>query len=117
MKPLFVYITASNKKQARHIGKTLLTEKIVACVNIIDGMNSLYLWEGKRCDGTEAVLVAKTMDRNLARLVRRVKELHTYSVPCIVALPIVGGNKDFLRWVKRETAINKSASINKSKNR
>lgn len=108
MKPLFVYITAKDKKQARQIGKALVTEKIVACVNIIDGVNSLYFWEGKFCDDTEAVLVAKTLDTNLERLVKRVKKLHTYKVPCIVALPIVGGNEGFLRWIKSETAINKT---------
>lgn len=104
MKPLLVYITAKDKKQARRIGKTIITEKLVACVNIIDGVNSLYFWEGKLCDDTEAVLVAKTADTSLDRLVERIKELHSYSVPCVVALPITGGNGDFLEWIKRETA-------------
>jgi periplasmic divalent cation tolerance protein len=112
MKPLFVYITVKDKKQARRIGRALVSEKIVACVNILDGVNSLYFWEGKLCDDTEAVLVAKTTDINLERLVDRVKKLHTYLVPCIVALPIVGGNEDFLKWVKKETAIKTSRSRN-----
>jgi periplasmic divalent cation tolerance protein len=115
MKPLFVYITTKDKKQARLIGKALVTEKIAACVNILDEVNSLYFWEGKLCDDTEAVLIAKTMDANLGKLVKRVKKLHSYSVPCIVALSVVGGNEDFLKWVKSETAINKSSSIKKSK--
>lgn len=102
MKPLFIYITAKDKKQARDIGKTLVTEKLVACVNIIGGVNSLYFWEGKLCDDTEAVLIAKTVDANLEKIVTRVKRLHTYKVPCIVALPIAGGNEDFLRWIKNE---------------
>lgn len=113
MKPLFVYITAKDKKQARFIGKTLLAESLVACVNVLDGVNSLYFWEGKLCDDTEAVLIAKTIDANLGKLVKRVKKLHTYEVPCIVALPIVGGNEDFLKWIMSETSAGKSRSSTK----
>jgi periplasmic divalent cation tolerance protein len=110
MKPLFVYLTAKNKKQARAIGKALVAEKLVACVNILSGMNSLYFWEGKLCDETEAVVIMKTVDTRLEKLVARVKQLHGYSVPCVVALPIAGGNKDFLSWVNVETAPKKSRS-------
>ena len=104
MRFLFVYITAKDRQQARAIGKTIVTEKLAACVNIIDGMNSIYFWEGKLCDDTEAVLIAKTRDTMLDRLTKRVKELHSYSVPCIVALPIVGGNREYLGWLRNETA-------------
>lgn len=117
MKPLFIYITAKDKNQARDIGKTLVTENLVACVNIIGGVNSLYFWEGKLCDDTEAVLVAKTVDMNLEKIVNRVKKLHTYKVPCIVALPIMGGNKDFLDWVMSETAAGKTRSSTKKKSK
>jgi periplasmic divalent cation tolerance protein len=104
MQPLLVYITARDKKQAKGIGRTLVKERLAACANIFDGVNSLYFWEGRLCDDREAVLIVKTRDTLLNRLVKRVKTLHSYSVPCIVALPITGGNKDFLSWVKKETA-------------
>jgi len=99
-----VYITARDKKQARTIGKVLVAERLAACANIFSGMNSLYFWKGRFCDDREAVLIVKTVDTLLNRLVKRVKSLHSYSVPCIVALPLVGGSRDFLSWVKQETA-------------
>jgi periplasmic divalent cation tolerance protein len=105
MKFLFVYITAKDKAQARAIGTTLVTEKLAACVNILAPMNSFYFWKGKLSDDSEAVLIAKTRDTLFRRLVKRVKELHSYEIPCIVALPIVGGNKEFLQWMEKETAV------------
>jgi periplasmic divalent cation tolerance protein len=103
VKPLFIYMTTKDRKEARRIGKTLVEEKLAACVNILDGMNSFYFWEGKLCDEQEAVLIAKTMDSLLPRFVRRAKQLHSYRVPCIVAIPIIGGNRKFLSWMARET--------------
>lgn len=104
VKPLFIYMTTKDRKEARRIGKALVEEKLAACVNILDGMNSFYFWEGKLHDEREAVLIAKTMDSLLPRFVTRVKRLHSYSAPCIVAMPIVGGNRNFLSWIARETA-------------
>jgi periplasmic divalent cation tolerance protein len=104
MKPILVYITAKDRAQAEVIGRAIVAEKIVACVNILPQMTSVYHWEGKLCRSREAVLIAKTRDTLLPRLVKRVKALHTYSVPCIAALPIQGGNPDFLRWIGKETA-------------
>lgn len=108
MRQIAVYITARDTKQARTIGKALLTERLAACVNIFSGMNSLYFWEGRLCDGREAALIVKTRAALLGRLVKRTKELHSYAVPCIVAWPITGGNSDFLRWVEKETQAGKS---------
>jgi len=107
MKPLFIYITAKDKTQAKKIGTALVREKLAACVNILDKIESIYFWENKLCEDREAVLIAKTIDLRLNRLVKRVKELHTYKVPCIVALPIRGGNKDFLKWIGSETSAKK----------
>ena len=103
MKLVLVYMTAKDTKEARRLAKTLVTEKIVACANILDGMNSLYFWEGRLCDDREAVLIAKTRATLLPKLVRRVRQLHSYSVPCIAAMPITGGNTAFLDWVSKET--------------
>jgi periplasmic divalent cation tolerance protein len=104
MKPLFIYMTAKDRKQARAIGRALVEERLAACVNILDGMNSFYFWEGNLCDERETVIIAKTTDARLPRLVERVKRLHSYRVPCIAALPIAGGNRDFLQWIALETA-------------
>ena len=100
---ILVYITVKDKNQARAIGRTLVREKYAACANIIDRITSLYFWEGNLCNDTEAALIIKTRKSLLDRVIKRVKQLHSYSVPCIVALPIIGGNPDFLKWVRQET--------------
>lgn len=96
-------MTTENKEQAKSIGKELLKCKLAACVNIIDNMNSMYWWEGKIEESGEAVLIVKTKEELIPELVERVKSLHSYSCPCIVALPVSGGNKDYLDWVQKET--------------
>ncbi len=103
MKLNFVYITTKDKEEARKIGKALVEEKLAACVNIIDAMNSFYFWEGKLQDEQEAILIAKTKEKLVPELTQRVKSLHSYSCPCVVALPIMDGNQDFLAWVEAET--------------
>ena len=99
---LLVYITTKNKAQAAEIGKKLVQERIVACVNIVDGMQSIYWWEGKICEDNEAILIAKTSDSLFNNLLARVKELHSYTVPCIVAIPIKKGNPDYINWLQNE---------------
>jgi periplasmic divalent cation tolerance protein len=103
MNLIAAYITTKDRDQAYRIGRTLVEERIVACVNVIDGMQSIYWWQGKICEGSEAVLIAKTRESHFDRLVERVKELHTYSVPCIVSFPIENGNPDYLKWLEDET--------------
>lgn len=99
----FVYMTAGTPEEARRIGRTLVEERLAACANVIEGMRSLYWWEGAVQEDTEAVLIAKTRTDLLERLTERVKTLHSYSCPCVVALPIEGGNPDYLRWLAAET--------------
>jgi len=107
MRLIIVYITARDVKQARRIGKALLAERLAACANIFGGMNSLYFWEGRLRDDREAALIVKTRAALLSRLIKRVKALHSYSVPCIVSWPVAGGSRDFLDWVEKETAAGK----------
>ena len=99
----FVYMTAGSREEARRIGRTLVEERLAACVNILDGMNSLYWWQGAVQDEQETVLIAKTRAGLLERLTERVKALHSYRCPCVVALPIAGGNPAFLQWIADET--------------
>jgi periplasmic divalent cation tolerance protein len=100
---LFVYITTRDKDQARSIGRILVEEHLAACVNIIDGMESIYFWNNSICEDNEVILIAKTRDDLLAELSQRVKSLHSYECPCIVALPIAGGNQEYLNWIKEST--------------
>jgi len=99
-----VYVTTESKKEAQAIARALLEERLIACANIIEPMQSLYWWEGKIEDSDETVLIVKTRAAHLPALTARVKEMHSYDCPCIVALPITDGSKDYLTWLARETA-------------
>jgi periplasmic divalent cation tolerance protein len=100
---VFIYVTAPSAEQAKSIGRTLVEERLAACVNILEGMTSFFWWEGKIDEGHEAVLIAKTRAPLCDAVVDRVRALHGYSCPCVVALPLVGGNPAFLEWIASET--------------
>ncbi len=95
----FVYMTAGSTDEARRIGETLVKEKLAACVNILEGMQSLYVWEGALQQDREVVILDKTAEARVPKLVERVKALHSYDCPCIVVFDIDGGNPEFLRWI------------------
>lgn len=98
-----LYMTAGGLDEAKRIGRVLVEERLAACVNIVPAMQSLYWWEGKVQEETEVVLIAKTRADLVAPLTERVKTLHSYTVPCVVSLPIEGGNPAFLDWIAQET--------------
>ena len=97
-----VYMTAGSIAEARDIGKQLVSERLAACVNLMDGMRSIYRWNGDIQEEGEAILIAKTTEEKLPVLVEKVKSLHSYDCPCIVSLPVSGGNAAFLQWVAGE---------------
>jgi len=103
MPVMFVYATAGDAAEALRIGRAVVEERLAACANIIDGMRSVYRWEGVVQEAGEAVLILKTTDDRLGALIARVKDLHSYDCPCIEALPVVAGNQGFLDWVANET--------------
>jgi periplasmic divalent cation tolerance protein len=103
MKTYFTYITTRNTDEAKIIGKALVTERLAACVNIVDGMHSLYWWDNEIQEGHETILIAKTSETKLNKLTERVKDLHSYDCPCVVYLPIENGNKDYINWIVDET--------------
>ena len=103
MKPCMIYMTAGSPEEARAIGKALVSERLAACVNIIEGMNSLYWWKGEVQEDSEVVLIAKTRESLVPKLSERVKEIHGYDCPCVVALPITDGFQPFLDWIGEET--------------
>jgi len=104
MDTCLVYMTASSKEEAARLAEALIADNLAACVNVIDGMTSWYRWEGKVENDRELVVIAKTRAALVDALTARVKELHSYTVPCVVAIPIAAGNPDFLRWIEDETA-------------
>lgn len=103
MNCLFVYITTSGEDEAHEIGRKLVDEKLAACANIIKGMESVYRWKGGIVTDKETVLIAKTTELRYEALEKRVKELHSYEVPCIVAMPVAHGSAGYLDWIVEET--------------
>lgn len=99
----FAYITCRDLEEARAIGKVLVAERLAACVNILPGMESHYRWNGKIESAQETVLIAKTRDDARQALQERVVALHSYETPCVVFLPVAGGNPDYLDWIARES--------------
>jgi periplasmic divalent cation tolerance protein len=97
-----IYITTKDEEEARRIGKTLVEEKLAACVNI-HPIKSIYRWGGGIEEEEETALLVKTKAELADEVIERVKELHSYEVPCIVSLPIEKGNPAYLKWIKEST--------------
>ena len=103
MSSKLVYMTAGSRDEAERIGRTLVEERLAACVNILGPMTSIYRWEGDIASDDETAFIAKTTEALVDDLVERVCQLHSYSCPCVVAIPIESGNADFLNWIESET--------------
>ena len=97
-----LFITTADEEEARLISRVLLEQKKAACVNIVPGVSSLFWWQGNIDSAQESLLVVKTRAMLVDDIVQLVKQLHSNDVPEIIALPIVGGSKDYLEWVDRE---------------
>ena len=97
-------ITAPDLETATGIARALVEERLVACVNLVPGVRSIYRWEGKVEDDAEVLLVVKTRADRAGSLVDRVAELHPYELPEVVMLPAVGGSLAYLDWVREEAA-------------
>lgn len=96
---IVVLVTAGNKKEARKIAMGLIEQKLAACVNIIDKVDSLFFWEAKIDRAKECLLIIKSKKDKLPGIIKLVKSLHSYKVPEIIALPIIAGSKPYLRWI------------------
>ena len=99
-----VYTTIDNIQTAKQIAHKLVEEKLVACVNIIPKIESVYRWKEKIEEDKECLILAKTIDKKIKATIRRIRELHSYELPDIVVLPIIGGLKDYLNYISDETA-------------
>ena len=99
-----VYTTIDNEQDARRIAHTLVEEQLVACVNIVPKVESIYRWKGKIEEENEFILISKTVDDNVKKAIHRIKELHPYELPDIIVLPIIGGLKEYLDYINNETA-------------
>ena len=97
-----VFITTESEEQAQKISNSLLKKRQAACVNIIPSVDSRFWWKDKLDSARESLLVVKTKYTLLPGLIKAVKRLHGYTVPEIIALPIVGGNQEYLDWIDNE---------------
>ena len=103
MGEIVVLITTSDEDEAARIARALVEARLAGCVNIIKDIRSIYSWQGKIEDEKEVLMVAKTRESLLDLLMEKVKELHSYTVPEIIALPIIQGSEDYLKWLKEVT--------------
>jgi len=103
MEKIVVFITASDEDEAAKIATALVEARLAGCVNIIKDIRSIYSWQGKIEDEKEVLIVIKTQKILFYPLMERVKELHSYKVPEIIALPIIEGSEDYLKWLKDVT--------------
>ncbi|MDD2752833.1 MAG: divalent-cation tolerance protein CutA [Candidatus Omnitrophica bacterium] len=96
---ILVFVTAGNKKEAKKIAAGLIKQRLAACVNIVDKVDSLFSWEGKTQKAKETLLIIKSKQEKIAEIIKAVKSLHSYKIPEIIALPIISGDKPYLRWI------------------
>jgi periplasmic divalent cation tolerance protein len=100
MSYLIVLMTAPNREEAVKIVRVLLEEQLIACGNIVDSVSSLFWWEGEIEEEKEVLVIMKSHERLFKKLSERVRELHSYDVPEVLALPIVDGSPSYLEWLK-----------------
>jgi len=100
---IIVLITAATKDEANRIARSLVEDRLAACVNIVHGVQSIFYWEGAIRDEQETLLIAKSRAQHMEKIIERVKSLHSYEVPEIIALPIVAGSRRYLDWVQEMT--------------
>jgi periplasmic divalent cation tolerance protein len=97
---IVIYVTCASKYQAHRIAKTLLDDRLIACANIISGIESRFLWKGRLDSAKEALIIMKTVMVNFRSVEKAVKELHSYDCPEIIAVPISNGSKEYLNWIE-----------------
>jgi periplasmic divalent cation tolerance protein len=94
-----VLVTCASIAEARKIGRAVVEKELAACANIVSGVESIYRWQGKVERAREVLVIIKTAGTRLRELEREVKRLHSYDVPEFIAFPIVGGSKEYLKWI------------------
>jgi periplasmic divalent cation tolerance protein len=102
-KEIVIFITASNEDEAARIAHSLVEARLAACANIVNNIRSIYKWKGSVQDDTEVLMIVKTRKSLFSAISVKVRELHSYDVPEIIALPIIDGSPDYLNWLKEST--------------
>lgn len=99
----FIYTTWPNKRSALAAAKKLLSERLIACANVLGETTSLYRWRGKLEQNSEVVMILKTRDRFFAQVERRVQTINPYETPCVVKIETPRANSAFADWIEAET--------------
>jgi periplasmic divalent cation tolerance protein len=100
---IVVFVTCGSEEEALKIANALVESRLAACANLVAPIRSIYRWEGKIWDEKEWLLIIKTEKHRFEELEKRVKSLHSYSVPEIISLPIVEGSSAYLNWIRENT--------------
>lgn len=101
---IVIYCTVPKKKTAKDIANILLKHKLAACVSMIDKVTSKFSWDGEICEENEVLMMIKTRRTNYGKIKLVIEDMHPYSVPEVIALPIVDCSEDYLKWLIKETA-------------
>lgn len=104
MEFIVILITASSMEEGEKIAGSLVENRMVACVNVVPSVKSFFFWEGKPAQESEVLLIAKSRRSLLDKIVEHVKKIHSYKVPEIIALPVIGGSEEYLKWVEASTS-------------
>ena len=104
MSAVTVYVTTGTQEEARDIARTIINEGLVACVNILGNVSSIYRWDGEIKEDIETALLIKTRRELTTKLTDRIKELHSYDCPCVTVMNIENGNLDYIAWIEEETS-------------
>ncbi len=100
---IVIYCTVPSKKIAKDITRVLMKHKLAACVSMIDNVRSVFSWDGEVCEEKEILMMIKTRRANYGKVKLVIEDIHTYTVPEIIALPIVDCSEDYLKWMIKET--------------
>ena len=101
---IVILVTAGSEAEAEKIARALVEEQLVACVNILSPIRSIYRWQGQVADDREWLLLIKTRAERFAAVESRVKALHSYQVPEVIALPVLAGAEGYLRWLQESVS-------------
>jgi periplasmic divalent cation tolerance protein len=96
---IIIFVTTKDQAEAKKIAAHLLDHKLIACANILDGVQSLFWWQGKKDCAAEAILIMKTRRVLFKKIALEVKALHSYDTPEVIALPVIEGSTDYLKWI------------------
>lgn len=103
MEFIVIYCTVPNKKEGQEIAKALIEHNLAACVNILDKMESIFSWDGELCEEKEALMMIKTKRELFDKVKFIIQKLHSYTVPEIIAMPIIEADETYLKWIAHET--------------